>query len=140
MASNKIILKSSDGESFEVDEAVDVESQPAWTTAPVTEPCFLMSPEPATLAKVIKYCKSMLRPLLTRIFCGSTENDKLKTWDTEFVKVDQPTLFDLILAASTCFLQYSITSAKPSIMRLTALKPHLHYHSTLDEFMGCKFY
>ncbi|XP_010501534.2 PREDICTED: SKP1-like protein 4 [Camelina sativa] len=28
------------------------------------------------------------------------ENDELKNWDTEFVKVDQPTLFDLILAAN----------------------------------------
>ena len=49
---------------------------------------------------MIEYCKKHVD------FPKSSENndrqvdDELKTWDADFVKVDQATLFDLILAAN----------------------------------------
>ncbi|XP_010459699.1 PREDICTED: SKP1-like protein 4 [Camelina sativa] len=108
MTSNKIILKSSDGESFEVDEAVAVESQTIKHM--IEEDCAsngipLPNVTGATLAKVIAYCKKHVEAAseadgVDKDLCGSNENDELKNWDTEFLKVDQPTLFDLILAAN----------------------------------------
>ncbi|KAI4305640.1 hypothetical protein L6164_028996 [Bauhinia variegata] len=46
------------------------------------------------LAKVIEYMKKHIE--------GKKEEDegRLRAWDTEFVKVDQQTLFDLIMAAN----------------------------------------
>jgi S-phase kinase-associated protein 1 len=51
------------------------------------------------LAKVIEYCKKHVQG------AGSEEGkplneDDLKAWDLDFVKVDQATLFELILAAN----------------------------------------
>ncbi|CAI0553858.1 unnamed protein product [Linum tenue] len=43
------------------------------------------------LAKVIEYCKKHR---------GAAADGGLKSWDEDFVKVDQNTLFDLILAAN----------------------------------------
>ncbi|CAN1226654.1 SKP1-like protein 1A [Linum perenne] len=45
------------------------------------------------LAKVIEYCKK-------HVETPSNADDSLKQWDTDFAKVDQATLFDLILAAN----------------------------------------
>ncbi|PIA63018.1 hypothetical protein AQUCO_00200796v1 [Aquilegia coerulea] len=47
------------------------------------------------LAKVIEYCKKHVEGE-----GQSTEEEELKTWDADFVKVDQATLYDLILAAN----------------------------------------
>ncbi|CAN1226658.1 SKP1-like protein 1A [Linum perenne] len=64
------------------------------------------------LAKVIEYCKKHVEtPKLDAVSTSnaapkpdavSTSNadDSLKQWDTDFAKVDQATLFDLILAAN----------------------------------------
>ncbi|EOA37171.1 hypothetical protein CARUB_v10010505mg [Capsella rubella] len=106
-AAKKIILKSSDGESFEVDEVVAVESQTIKHM--IEDDCTgngipLPNVTGTILAKVIEYCKKHAEAAADdggdKDFCGSTENDELKAWDTEFVKVDQNTLFDLILAAN----------------------------------------
>ncbi|CAI0547370.1 unnamed protein product [Linum tenue] len=43
------------------------------------------------LAMVIEYCKK---------HHDSPKHEAMKTWDKKFVKVDQDTLFDLILAAN----------------------------------------
>ncbi|XP_010438976.1 PREDICTED: SKP1-like protein 4 [Camelina sativa] len=108
MASNKIILKSSDGEIFEVDEAVAVES--LTIKHMIEDDCAsngipLPNVTGAILAKVIEYCKKHVEAAAEadgadKDFCGNTENSELNTWDTEFLKVDQPTLFELILAAN----------------------------------------
>ncbi|GAB4853163.1 hypothetical protein Ancab_017348 [Ancistrocladus abbreviatus] len=63
---SKVTLKSSDGETFEVD-------------------------------LVIEYCKKHVES--SKSDDRSVDED-LKQWDAEFVKVDQSTLFDLILAAN----------------------------------------
>ncbi|KAG6776607.1 hypothetical protein D5086_011647 [Populus alba] len=96
----KFVLKSSDGESFEVDEAVAVESQTIKHM--IEDDCAdngipLPNVTSKVLAKVIEYCKKHVESPKSddRPSCAA---DDLKAWDTEFVKVDQATLFDLILA------------------------------------------
>ncbi|KAI3446269.1 hypothetical protein Pfo_002934 [Paulownia fortunei] len=102
-----ILLKSSDGETFEVEEAVAVESQTikhmiedncADTSIP------LPNVTSKILAKVIEYCKRHV-DAAGKASGDGTAADKvaeedLKAFDAEFVKVDQGTLFDLILAAN----------------------------------------
>ncbi|ONK64492.1 uncharacterized protein A4U43_C07F26640 [Asparagus officinalis] len=102
MASEKkITLKSSDGEIFEVDQEVAMESQTIKHM--IEDDCAesgipLPNVNSKILAKVIEYCKKHVEK-------GSSSDEKtaadeIKAWDEEFVKVDQATLFDLILAAN----------------------------------------
>ena len=101
--SKKITLKSSDGETFVVDEAVAVESQTIKHM--IEDDCAdneipLPNVTSKILAKVIEYCKKHVEAGSDKDknVTGVTEKDEsLKNWDTEFVKVDQNTLFDLIL-------------------------------------------
>jgi S-phase kinase-associated protein 1 len=101
--SKKITLKSSDGETFVVDEAVAVESQTIKHM--IEDDCAdneipLPNVTSKILAKVIEYCKKHVEAGSDKEknVAGVTEKDEsLKSWDTEFVKVDQNTLFDLIL-------------------------------------------
>ncbi|KAI3804030.1 hypothetical protein L1987_32198 [Smallanthus sonchifolius] len=99
-SSKVIVLKSSDGETFEVEEAVALESQTikhmieddcADTVIP------LPNVTSKILSKVIEYCKKHVETPKTEE--KATEDD-LKSFDAEFIKVDQGTLFDLILAAN----------------------------------------
>ncbi|XP_022135870.1 SKP1-like protein 1B [Momordica charantia] len=99
-SSKKIVLKSSDGETFEVEEAVAVESQTIKHM--IEDDCAdnvipLPNVNSAILAKVIEYCKKHVE---TDDKDSKAVDDSLKTWDAEYVKVDQNTLFDLILAAN----------------------------------------
>ncbi|KAL3634321.1 hypothetical protein CASFOL_021375 [Castilleja foliolosa] len=102
-----IVLRSSDGELFEVAEAVAVKSQTikhmieddcAYTVIPIHNVSGVI------LSKVIEYCKRHVdasasnaedKPSSTPV-----SDDELKAFDADFVKVDQSTLFDLILAAN----------------------------------------
>ncbi|PNX71445.1 SKP1-like protein 1A-like [Trifolium pratense] len=96
----KITLKSSDGEAFEIDEVVALESQTIKHM--IEDDCAdngipLPNVTSKILAKVIEYCKKHVESV------GSDEkpnDEELKAWDADFVKVDQATLFDLILAAN----------------------------------------
>ncbi|MED6121326.1 SCF ubiquitin ligase complex protein SKP1b [Stylosanthes scabra] len=99
-STKKITLKSSDGEAFEVDEAVALESQTIKHM--IEDDCAdsgipLPNVTSKILAKVIEYCKKHVDAAASEE--KPTEED-LKMWDAEFVKVDQATLFDLILAAN----------------------------------------
>ena len=49
------------------------------------------------LAKVIEYCKFHVEANKKIDDKPAKTEDDIKTWDTEFVRVDQGTLFDLIL-------------------------------------------
>ena len=51
------------------------------------------------LAKVIEFCNKHAQAGATDTE-SSKENEELKAWDAEFCKVDQGTLFQLILAAN----------------------------------------
>lgn len=95
--SKPIVLRSSDGETFEVAETVALKSQTikhmiedncADNTIPVPNVTGKI------LAKVIEYCK---RHVDTPNPEDKTIEKELKDFDTEFVNVDQATLFDLIL-------------------------------------------
>ncbi|CAN6541489.1 unnamed protein product [Malus baccata var. baccata] len=99
-SSKKITLKSSDGESFEVEEAVALESQTIKHM--IEDDCAdngipLPNVTSKILAKVIEYCKKHVDAAKPD---EKISEDDLKAWDQEFVKVDQATLFDLILAAN----------------------------------------
>ncbi|XP_015170516.1 SKP1-like protein 1B [Solanum tuberosum] len=95
-----ISLRSFDGETFEVDEAVALESETikhlieddcANTSIP------LHNVTGKILAKVIEYCKRHVEVPKAE---DKTAKEDLKTFDAEFVKVDQSTLFNLMLAAN----------------------------------------
>ncbi|CAB4287843.1 unnamed protein product [Prunus armeniaca] len=99
-SSKKITLKSSDGESFEVEEAVALESQTIKHM--IEDDCAdngipLPNVTSKILAKVIEYCKKHVDAAKPD---EKISEDDLKAWDQDFVKVDQATLFDLILAAN----------------------------------------
>ncbi|CAN1226672.1 SKP1-like protein 1A [Linum perenne] len=106
----KFTLISSDGESFQVEEAIAMESQTIKHM--IEDDCAgeaipLPNVHSKILAKVIEYCKKHVEtPKLDAVSTSnaavSTSNadDSLKQWDTDFAKVDQATLFDLILAAN----------------------------------------
>ncbi|KAL9229609.1 hypothetical protein vseg_005059 [Gypsophila vaccaria] len=87
-----ITLRSSDGETFVVEERVALESQTMKHM--IEDDCAdsvipLPNVTSSILAKVIEYCKKHVQ-------CC----DDVKIWDADFVKVDQAVLFDLILAAN----------------------------------------
>ncbi|CAH8390945.1 unnamed protein product [Eruca vesicaria subsp. sativa] len=107
--SKKIILNSSDGESFEVDEAVALEC--LTIKHMIEDECTdngipLPNVNAATLAKVIEYCKKHVEAAAEAkardkdVYGSDVDDTELNTWDEDFVKVDQPVLFDLILAAN----------------------------------------
>uniref|UniRef100_A0A453MV11 SKP1 component POZ domain-containing protein n=1 Tax=Aegilops tauschii subsp. strangulata TaxID=200361 RepID=A0A453MV11_AEGTS len=89
-----ITLKSSDGEEFQVEEAVAMESQTIRHM--IEDDCAdngipLPNVDSKILSKVIEYCKKHVQ-------ATAAPAEDLKSFDAEFVKVDQATLFDLILA------------------------------------------
>ncbi|KAL6506696.1 SCF ubiquitin ligase complex protein SKP1b [Orobanche hederae] len=104
--SKKITLRSSDGEVFEVDEAVAVESQTIKHM--IEDDCAhnvipLPNVTGKILSKVIEYCKHHVDAAsasATKADEKLTPDEDLKAFDADFVKVDQGTLFDLILAAN----------------------------------------
>jgi hypothetical protein len=103
-SAKKITLKSSDGESFEVDEAVALESQTIKHM--IEDDCAdngipLPNVTSKILAKVIEYCKKHVDAAKPD---EKVTEEELKNWDTDFVKVDQATLFDLILVRSLSYL------------------------------------
>ncbi|KAL6531899.1 SKP1-like protein 1A [Orobanche minor] len=104
-----ILLKSSDGEIFEVEEGVAVQSQ---TIKHMIEDGCADSAIPLPnvtskiLAKVIEYCKyhvdHVAEAKSDAVYKTADEglkDDELKNFDLEFVKVDQETLFDVILGS-----------------------------------------
>jgi len=115
-AKKMITLKSSDGEEFEVEEAVAMESQTIRHM--IEDECAdngipLPNVNSKILSKVIEYCNKHVqagnKPASDGAAAAAADSssatppapaEDLKNWDAEFVKVDQATLFDLILAAN----------------------------------------
>ncbi|XP_024362290.1 SKP1-like protein 1A [Physcomitrium patens] len=103
MAEKRVKLKSSDDEMFEVDEAVAFESQAVKNMIEDTgidAPIPLPNVSSKILAKVIEYCKYHVENQKPSDDKQATPEEEIKAWDADFVKVDQATLFDLILAAN----------------------------------------
>jgi S-phase kinase-associated protein 1 len=101
-STRKITLKSFDGEIFEIDEMVALESQTikhmiedncADTEIPVPNVTGKI------LAKIFEYCKKHVEVASSKEEKSRNEDD-LKAWDKDFINVDQATLFELILAAN----------------------------------------
>ena len=110
-----ITLKSSDGEEFEVEEAVAMESQTIRHM--IEDDCAdngipLPNVNSKILSKVIEYCNKHVHAAAAAAAASKAGSDDvgaaaanstaasvedLKNWDSDFVKVDQATLFDLIL-------------------------------------------
>ncbi|CAK9224483.1 unnamed protein product [Sphagnum troendelagicum] len=103
MAERRVKLKSSDDEMFEVEESVAFESQAVKNMIEDTgmdHPIPLPNVSSKILAKVIEYCKYHVDNQKASDDKPATPEDEIKAWDLDFVKVDQATLFDLILAAN----------------------------------------
>ncbi|CAG7903027.1 unnamed protein product [Brassica rapa] len=116
MSKKMIVLKSSDGESFVVEEAVARQSKII---------SFLVEELPdqelpftnltsEILRKVIEYCKKHVVEDGSGD-SSSSSSDDLKKWDVKFVgEIDQPTLMDLIMAANYLHI--------PSLLDVTCQK------------------
>ncbi|KAF9598039.1 hypothetical protein IFM89_023816 [Coptis chinensis] len=92
-----ITLKSSDGETFEVEEDVIVQSETIKHL--IEDDCTdngipVPNVNAKILAMVIEYCKKHVGK------SADDKDDDLKNFDAEYIKVDQATLFDIILAAN----------------------------------------
>lgn len=100
MAEQRVKLRSSDDEMFEVDEAVAFESQAVKNMIEDTgKDAVIPLPNVSSkiLAKVIEYCKYHVDNQKQGEDKPPASEDEIKAWDADFVKVDQATLFDLIL-------------------------------------------
>ncbi|KAI5010133.1 hypothetical protein ZWY2020_012270 [Hordeum vulgare] len=112
----KITLKSSDGEEFDVDKTVAMESQTLRHM--IEDECAdnaipLPNVNSKILSRVIEYCKQHVQARPKPADSGAADASSssapaaapaptvdMKNWDAEFIKVDQATLYDLILAAN----------------------------------------
>ncbi|XP_022989531.1 SKP1-like protein 1A [Cucurbita maxima] len=97
MSSSKIVLRSFDGETFHIDEAVALES-PTIKHMIEDDCADTVIPVPnvtsSILTKVIEFCKKHVEADAKD---SKALDDTLKAWDAEFVEVNQNILFDLIL-------------------------------------------
>ncbi|CAL9151753.1 unnamed protein product, partial [Musa hybrid cultivar] len=138
-----ITLKSSDGEVFEVDEAVAMESQTIKHM--IEDDCAengipLPNVTSKILAKVIEYCKkhvdaSAAASSKSPDDASKIADEELKSWDAEFVKVDQATLFDLILVRSLIlspFCYFTIYLFVLMILWFTQAANYLNIKGLLD--------
>ncbi|KAK2433196.1 SKP1 protein 1B [Trifolium repens] len=96
----KIILKSSDNETFEVEQAIAMQSQKIKHMIDDNSAYETIIPIPNVtgkiVAKIIEYCKKHVD---AGCFEENPSNDELKAFDADFVKIDHGTLCDLIMAA-----------------------------------------
>ncbi|KAF3432827.1 hypothetical protein FNV43_RR23929 [Rhamnella rubrinervis] len=106
-SSKMITLKSSDGEVFEVDEMVAVQSQ--MIKHMIEDNCAdnaipLANVNSKILAKVVEYCKKHVADDSYKAAHEFKLSDEdLTAWDADFIKDikdDQSILFDLMLAAN----------------------------------------
>lgn len=102
MAEDKVKLRSSDEEMFDVEQEVANQSTMIRNMIEDTGidcPIPLPNVTSKILAKVIEYCSYHVEAG-KQLEDKSTSEEDVKSWDTDFVKVDQATLFELILAAN----------------------------------------
>ncbi|CAG7866026.1 unnamed protein product [Brassica rapa] len=96
-----IVLKSSDDESFEVDEAVVLQSG---VLSPMVQDCAgreypINNVTGKILNLVVEYCKNHV--VVDGGDSSSSSGDVLKKWDDKFItQMDLSTFYDLIMAAN----------------------------------------
>lgn len=126
MAEKRVNLMSSEGEMFEVDEAVAFESQAVKNMIEekgMDVPIPLPDVSSKILAKVIEYCKYHVENQKTSDENSATPAHDIQAWDAEFVKVDQATLCDLIVVrASSSKLETPDDEAMVLILHLSSLE------------------
>jgi len=92
-------LVSADNEVFEVERGVATMSQMVKNclddTAEEDQRIPLLNVEAKTLAKVIEYCRYH-----HQLKSKSQQDNEVERWDSQFIQVDQSTLFHIILAAN----------------------------------------
>ncbi|KAF8013439.1 hypothetical protein BT93_I1325 [Corymbia citriodora subsp. variegata] len=90
-----ITLKSSDGETFQIEETAALQSKTLKNMIDedcTSTPIPLRSINGKILAKVVEFCNKHADV--------GVDAESLRAWDAEFVKVEYTTLFDYILAAN----------------------------------------
>lgn len=103
MSKVQVKLLSSDSQQFDVDEDVAVQSVTVKNLiedSGTDEGIPLPNVSGRVLAKVVEYCKEHVEASKKVDEKPARSEEEMKAWDLEFVKVDQATLFDLIMAAN----------------------------------------
>ncbi|CAN7062213.1 unnamed protein product [Brassica oleracea var. botrytis] len=97
------VLKSSDDESFEVDEAVVLQSQllsNLFEDCSGARECKIDEVTGEVLSKVVEYCKNHV-VMQDSSSSSSSAGDALKKWDDKFItRMDLSMVFDLIMTAN----------------------------------------
>ncbi|CAN6898965.1 unnamed protein product [Brassica oleracea] len=97
------VLKSSDDESFEVDEAVVLQSQllsNLFEDCSGARECKIEEVTGEVLSKVVGYCKNHV-VMQDSSSSSSSAGDALKKWDDKFItRMDLSMVFDLIMTAN----------------------------------------
>jgi len=143
-----ITLRSSDNEEFEVEEAVAMESQTIRHM--IEDDCAdngipLPNVNSKILSKVIEYCNKHVHAAAAAK-AGSDDvgaaaanstaasGEDLKNWDADFVKVDQATLFDLILVKDPTSHLYIRIGTKLDLRCLHTHRHWIYYSWFLDVY------
>ena len=130
---NKVKLKASDDELFEVEEIVAFESQTIKDMVEDTgTECVipLLNVSSKILSKVIVYSRfHALEACKAGDDKPALSEDEIKAWDADFVKVDQATLFDLILVCPSKLFLLFCSRIISSFFSLTPL--------VLDRILAC---
>ncbi|XP_039139044.1 SKP1-like protein 1B [Dioscorea cayenensis subsp. rotundata] len=97
------MLKSSDGDFFEVEKAVAIQFHTV--KGKIEDDCgnneiTLDNVTSNILSKVIKYCKKHIEFTLNYTIKNEAMTKDLKSWDEDFIKVDRMTLFKLLQETS----------------------------------------
>ncbi|KAH7663328.1 S-phase kinase-associated protein 1 [Dioscorea alata] len=97
------MLKSSDGDLFQVEEAVVIQFQTI--KRKIQDDCAkneiaLDNVTSNILSKVIKYCKKHIEFTSNDTIKNETMTKDLKSWDEDFINVDRMILFELLQEAS----------------------------------------
>lgn len=100
---DKVKLSSQDGQDFEVEVRVAKMSD---TVRNLIEDAGIENPIPLPnvtgkiLAKVVEYCNQHINDPVSEEKTDEKRTDDIIPWDLDFCKVDQETLFEIILAAN----------------------------------------
>ena len=107
----KIVLRSSDGEEFEVEVATARQSK--MISNMINDGCAedsipLFNVDARTLAKVIEYCRRHAGATRT-LDEYDNPNEEIKSWDATYIDVHQTILCDILQVRSSLFPVLSLS-------------------------------